>query len=225
MDVVYRRQEELLSTEQLTFPVSIVGAGGIGSPTALALAKLGCERIVVYDPDRVEPHNLPNQLYGPSDLGRYKVDALGDIIERLTGARLGRSANRVLVADFSGVVILAVDTMSTRSAIWSSSIRLRPQVELLVDARMGGEVGRILAVNPTDPDDIAVYEASLHDDDTATADACLVQAVGYSTLAIAGLVASIIRKHAIGVRPPVETFVDLTTVTLLSRLRRGGALG
>jgi tRNA A37 threonylcarbamoyladenosine dehydratase len=43
-------------------PVTVIGAGGIGAATVVALAKTGFENIAVYDFDRIEPHNLPNQL-------------------------------------------------------------------------------------------------------------------------------------------------------------------
>jgi len=43
-------------------PVTVIGAGGIGAATVVALAKTGFENITVYDFDTVEEHNLPNQL-------------------------------------------------------------------------------------------------------------------------------------------------------------------
>lgn len=223
MSIDFQRQSELVAVEQLAFRVTLIGAGGIGSPTALALGKLGCSRLVVLDPDRVEPQNLPNQLYGPADIGKFKVDALGDIVERLCGTRPETSTERVVSGDFSGVVILAVDTMAARKAIWHAAIRYQPRIDLFIDARMGGEVGKVLAVCPTDPDDVGTYESSLHEDALSAADPCLVQAIGYSTLVIAGLVASVVRKHAVGIRPPVETIIDLATLTLISR-SGGGAI-
>lgn len=221
----YRRQEELIKLEQLGFPLTLVGAGGIGSPTALALSKLGCDNITIYDPDRVEPHNLPNQLFGPADLGRYKVDALADLIDRLTGTRPNVMRQSLDEGPHSGVVVLAVDTMAARSAIWQASVRFQPSVSLFVDARMGGEVGRVIVVAPTDPDDIRFYETTLHDDDAATTEPCLVQSVGYSTLVIAGLVTSCVRRFAAGDRTPAEMIVDLATLSLLTRSNRGPLLG
>ena len=122
-------------------------------------------------------------------------------------------------------MITAVDTMAARSQIWADSVRLQPAVRLLVDARMGGEVGRILAVNPTDPDDVAAYEATLHDDVDADPEACYQQAVGYSTLVIAGIVAALVRRFAVGETLPTETIVDLATLTLLSRSPEGALRG
>jgi len=221
----YWRQEELVGLDQLQFPIALAGAGGIGSPVTLALAKLGCGDITVHDPDVVEPHNLPNQLYGPADLGRLKVDALGDILERLTGLRPRTHVQRLPSRPHPGVIVAAVDSMAARAQIWADSVRMQPAVRLFVDARMGGEVGRMLAVNPADPDDVERYEATLHGDDAADPALCFQQAVGYSTLVIAGLVAAIVRRFAVGEQPPFETIVDLATLTLLSRSAEGTLRG
>ena len=43
-------------------PVTVIGAGGIGAATAVALAKTGFENITVYDFDTLEEHNIPSQL-------------------------------------------------------------------------------------------------------------------------------------------------------------------
>lgn len=65
--------------------VLIVGAGGIGSPAALALVLSGIERIAVADDDRVELSNLHRQiLFQNDDIGRPKLDAFGDALRRLS---------------------------------------------------------------------------------------------------------------------------------------------
>jgi hypothetical protein len=90
---------------------------------------------------------------------------------------------------------------------------------------MGGEVGRVIVVSPTDPDDIRFYESTLHGDDDAATEPCLVQSVGYSTLVIAGLVATCVRRFAVGDPSPAELIVDLATLSLLTRSNRGPLVG
>jgi len=217
----YWRQDELVRQDQLDFPITLAGAGGIGSPTALALVKLGCRRLTIFDRDAVEPHNVPNQLYGPADLGRPKVEALADVLERLTGDRPEAVATVLPEAARPGVLVAAVDSMAARVAIWRGAARYQPAVRLVLDARMGGEVGRVLAVSPTDPDDVAFYESTLHDDADADPEPCFDQSVGYATLVLAGLVAATVKRFAVGQAIPAETVVDLATLTLLSRSTSG----
>lgn len=57
----------------------IVGAGGLGCPASLALAKAGVPHLTLADPDRVDPTNLHRQLWHRgSDVGRLKVESASD---------------------------------------------------------------------------------------------------------------------------------------------------
>lgn len=59
--------------------VLIVGAGGIGCPASLTLAKAGVRRLTLIDYDVVEASNLPRQLWHrTSDVGRPKVESAAD---------------------------------------------------------------------------------------------------------------------------------------------------
>lgn len=63
--------------------VLIVGAGGLGCPAAVALAREGVGALTLADPDRVELSNLHRQLlHGDEDLGRLKVDSAAEKLRR-----------------------------------------------------------------------------------------------------------------------------------------------
>ena len=67
----------------MTARYAIVGAGGLGGPVAYALAAAGAESLTLCDPDRVELSNLQRQVqYSTHDIGRLKVEALADELER-----------------------------------------------------------------------------------------------------------------------------------------------
>jgi hypothetical protein len=211
----YWRQLDLVTPAELKLPITLVGAGGIGSPTALALAKMGCSRLTVYDPDLVEPHNLPNQFYRLEDSARPKVEALRDLIRAFTGLEIVSIQEAVSRQPLSGVVISGVDSMSARQEIWHGSIRYRADVELYIDARMGAEVCRIYSIRPSDPEHVRAYELTLYNDDQASADACTAQAIIYNVLSIAGLIANQVKKYAKGEHLDREVILDLKTLTLL----------
>jgi sulfur carrier protein ThiS adenylyltransferase len=63
--------------------VGIAGAGGLGSAVAVALARVGVGRLVVADFDIVEPSNLNRQQYFIDQIGRFKVDALVENLQRI----------------------------------------------------------------------------------------------------------------------------------------------
>ena len=59
--------------------VLIIGAGGLGSPSALYLAASGVGEIGLVDFDKVEASNLQRQvMYGTRDVGRPKLEAARD---------------------------------------------------------------------------------------------------------------------------------------------------
>lgn len=62
---------------------AICGLGGLGSNTAVALARAGIGKLLLIDFDRVDITNLNRQHYFIDDIGRYKTEALPDIIHRI----------------------------------------------------------------------------------------------------------------------------------------------
>ena len=85
----FLRQSDIFDPGSFPWPVTVIGAGGIGSAVLLGLAKLGVSDFTIFDDDDVEPHNLPNQLlYTEADIGSLKVDAakvrLGELDPTIT---------------------------------------------------------------------------------------------------------------------------------------------
>lgn len=60
--------------------VHIIGCGSVGSTIAELLARLGITKISLYDFDKVSAHNIANQMFNESDIGRLKTDAVKDLI-------------------------------------------------------------------------------------------------------------------------------------------------
>lgn len=73
-----KRLEGLVPAAVETRRVLVVGCGSVGSFMADELARSGVRRFVLIDPDTVEWANLTRTVYGHSDVGRLKVDALSD---------------------------------------------------------------------------------------------------------------------------------------------------
>ena len=69
-------------------PVALCGAGALGSHLADNLARQGFAALRVIDRDRVEEHNVGTQLYGESDVGVWKVEALRNRVFRAVGVEV-----------------------------------------------------------------------------------------------------------------------------------------
>lgn len=105
--------------------VLMVGAGGIGSPAALALALSGIERLAVADDDTVESSNLHRQiLFSDDDIGRPKLEAFGEALKkRSPGIQLYCHPGRLLPNTIleavrrADVVLDATDNFASRFLI------------------------------------------------------------------------------------------------------------
>jgi len=213
----FMRQLGILAPpEHLNFPVSVVGCGGIGSPTALVLAKMGCTDITVYDFDHVEEHNLPNQLHKLCHVDRPKVVAVANVAKEFAGVKVKTKEESVGGEhQLSGVVISGVDTMEARREIWKA-VKYNPQVHLYIDGRMGAEVCRIYSVWPIDPEDVRRYEASLYSDEEALELPCTERAIIYNVFVVAGLIGNQVKKYAKAEPFAKEVILDLVSLTLIT---------
>lgn len=145
--------------------VDVIGAGATGSRIVLQLAKLGVANIHVWDFDKVEAHNIANQLFPMSSIGKLKVDAIKALINEQAGMEPAIHNEAVDGSQKLGeVVFLLTDTMDSRKKIWNS-LKLKLSTKLLIETRMGIDEGRIYAVNPSLSNHIKAYEATLYDSD------------------------------------------------------------
>lgn len=160
------RHIEVCNSVAFTKDINIVGAGATGSWVALMLSKLGFENIKVYDFDVVEGHNLPNQCFRHSDIGKNKALAIQDICADF-GVEIEAYDTKVdKDSNLTGIVIVLTDTMSSRKEIWDS-IKLKHRVDTLIETRMDYNNGRVYTVNPQDIASVRVYEETLYSDEDA----------------------------------------------------------
>ncbi|MGA8663728.1 MAG: molybdopterin-synthase adenylyltransferase MoeB [Thermoplasmata archaeon] len=125
-------QKKLLASK-----VVIVGAGGLGSPSALYLAAAGVGEIGLVDFDTVDASNLQRQvLFATRDVGRPKLEAARDRLESLNpGIRLTlhsqrlTSANALDVLRPYDVIVDGTDNFPTRYLVNDAAVLLgKPNV-------------------------------------------------------------------------------------------------
>jgi tRNA A37 threonylcarbamoyladenosine dehydratase len=197
-ETLYRRQLDIVPLDRLQKAhVTVIGAGAVGSFTAFTLAKMGVGRITAYDDDEVTEHNLPNQLFRIEDIGKKKATALREIVESFHGVEIDARNDRYAYQPLSGIVIVAVDSMDVRIAIWKE-VKYNPNIEIFIDSRMGAEVGRVIAINPCDPDDVTFYESTLHTSKDALQARCTEKTIIYTVLGIASAICGKVKKHLTG---------------------------
>lgn len=154
--------------------IDVIGVGATGSYVVLQLAKLGITNIHVWDADCVEAHNLPNQLYGIEDIGKPKVEALKEIIYRLTGINIICHKKFVTkdTKDLGQVIFLLTDSMSSRQEIYNGCLKYNPNTQICIETRLAATTGRIYTFNPTDILDQENWEKTLYTDVVAEKSEC-----------------------------------------------------
>ncbi len=149
-------QQHELFTASHAMPVTLIGAGSVGSQVAVALAKIGVTDLTVWDGDDIESHNIPVSAYRLKDLGVVKVRALADIVAEQAGVTITPVPRMYAGEPLRGAVVACVDRMEARKKIWETA--KASLVDILIDTRIASEYVSVFAVNPSDPDDIAYYE-------------------------------------------------------------------
>lgn len=199
------RQLDIIPLSVLGTPITIVGAGAIGSFTALTLAKMGFEDIEVYDNDKVDTVNLNCQFFRHSDVGEMKVRALGKLIQDFTGVKITERPYHYAsnITPRKGILVAAVDSMEARKMIWGTLKDKAPQVRLLVDPRMGAEAALCYAMNPMEGADQASYEKTLYSDSQAVQERCTAKATMYTACMLSGQVAKTVKDFLTGNYPRV----------------------
>lgn len=149
--------------------VTLAGIGGIGSYVGFLLSRLKPNRFIIYDPDRVETVNMSGQLYGQTDVGRYKCAALADMVMNY--------ANYYGIVTFeqrfednseaTDIMICGFDNMAARRTFyekWKQRVLSYPAGSdnrkkcLFIDGRLAAEEFQVLSIQGDDERAMAAYE-------------------------------------------------------------------
>lgn len=216
--VAQMRSLDFFDPSSSTTPVDLIGLGGIGSFTGLALARLGVGRIGIYDDDTVDEHNIGCQAYDWSDLHKPKADVMRERIE-IINPNIELSANQRTISNRSeldhgaSVVVTAVDNMASRASIFDTCY-LNMHTPFYVDARLAGQLIHVHGFDPTNIAHADKYKSSLHDDSEAEPASCTAQNiidVGYQ---VASLIVRLVRAHLAPNDNPPANFISLNQQSL-----------
>jgi molybdopterin/thiamine biosynthesis adenylyltransferase len=192
------RQSDIIPSKVLETPITVIGAGAIGSFAVLALAKMGFHNIKVFDFDEVSDANMSCQWYRISDIKKPKVEALQDLIRDFTGLAIEIVNDRFDGSqELQGLVISSVDSMEVRKLIWDTAKR-SPKVQYVIDPRMASEYALSFVMKPHDTKDINSYEKTLYTDQNAVEERCTAKATMYTATMIAGYVAKHVKDILTG---------------------------
>lgn len=111
---------EFFQPEKEDARIHIIGCGSVGSTVAENLARCGLTKFTLWDFDRVETHNIVNQMFSQDDVGKLKVEAVRDMLISINPD----AAQDIEVKQegwqgkmLSGYIFLCVDSIELRREI------------------------------------------------------------------------------------------------------------
>jgi sulfur carrier protein ThiS adenylyltransferase len=125
--------------------VGIAGCGGLGSNCVVALARVGVGNLILVDFDKVEESNLNRQYFFRDQVGKSKVEALREIIQRIdpkvhTEAHVLtlNSANIPLLFKDCDVIVEAFDKAEMKHMIIETVAERMPGKPLICGIGLAG---------------------------------------------------------------------------------------
>ena len=142
---------DFFQPEKITERIHIIGCGSVGSTVAENLVRCGLTKLTLWDMDKVEPHNVANQMFTQKDVGKLKVDALKDILLAInpTLPELITEPNGWQGKKLSGYLFLCVDSIELRRQIVENHMKT-PFVKAVFDFRTGLETAQHYAADWSD---------------------------------------------------------------------------
>lgn len=135
---------------------TIVGVGSIGGSAAEALSTAGIGELILVDPDRLFEHNLPRHRLTERDLGRFKVNAMRDVLRARRPRRVVTALPYSVCDDAdllrpifakSEIIVCAADGVESRRV--TNHLARRANTPLVLAAVFDdGAYGELIRVRP-----------------------------------------------------------------------------
>lgn len=201
--------------------IHVIGCGAIGSHVAEQLARMGCSNIHLWDFDTVSPHNITNQMFMESDIGRPKVEAVADMMMAINSDIKLTLHNCPLEAPWivNGYIFMCVDSIDVRKEIVKAN-SMNPNAMMICDFRMRLTDAQYYAADMKNPKQVkemlATMDFTQEEADAATPQsACGVQlSVIYTVKAITACGACNFVKYIHGNDFKTKIFVDMNLLAI-----------
>lgn len=181
--------------------IIIAGIGGIGSNVAFQLARMVPANLTLYDDDNVEMVNMAGQLYSYNDIGKYKVNAMADMIHNYTSMKQVLAVQNKFTLDKEpgDIMICGFDNMVARRVFfkaWLNHISDKSREErtkcLYLDGRLSMDTLQVLCIRGDDQYNIDRYEKEfLFTDYEADATVCSMKQTTYLACMIGSLMVNL----------------------------------
>jgi len=198
MDNPFLRQLDLINQRQLgRLSLTIVGCDSIGSFTALALSKMGLGKLVLYDMDKIEDHNISTQFFTHLQKGENKAKLTEKMCYMFSSImnvwnHPYKFENEEIKTD---IVLASTDNIEGRQAVFMSALK-SDKCKLYIDVRMQGNNLKVFTVNLENEEEINSFVNDFLLDVENKLGSCTARTIIYNVLMCASLISDIVKRYA-----------------------------
>lgn len=193
--------------------IIVAGIGGIGSNVAFQLARMVPANLTLYDDDNVEMVNMAGQLYSYNDIGKYKVNAMADMIYNYTSMKqvlavqnkftLDKEPGDIMICGFDNMVARRVFFKAWLNHISNKSVEERAKC-LYLDGRLSMDTLQVLCIRGDDQYNIDRYKREfLFTDYEADATVCSMKQTTYLACMIGSLIVNLFTNFIANSQNPI----------------------
>lgn len=186
---------------------------------------MGVGQFDLYDEDGVDDVNIPNQFFKKDDVGKFKAEALQDLVREFSGSRSCARLKFFEKGDkLAHAVVVATDSMASRKLVWSEFLK-QDQCSVLIEARMGAELGQVYTIvksaqGKVSPADQKFYADMLYSDESVAPLKCTARTIIYNVLMLSSLICRCFKGYIQGEKLPREltfSMVELVPTSWMVR--------
>ena len=182
----FMRNKDLIDQRLLEQPVSVIGAGGIGSALITLMSIMGWKNVDVLDDDLLEEHNRSSTLFPTENVGLTKVVAAANTFKLYSDEDqwLNPVPKRFPNGEsvLNDIVFMGPDSMKSREGVYINWVE-NPNRKLLVDMRMGALGMEVITVTKNND----YFWDSFITDAEAPEEICTMKHTIFSANVVAGL--------------------------------------
>ena len=193
--------------------VIIAGIGGIGSNLAFQLSRMNPRSLVMYDDDMVEVANMSGQLYAKDDIGKHKVTAISEMIQKYTNTQnIYAIAEKFTDETEAGnIMMCGFDSMAARRAFFASWCNHMVNMEdeerkkcLFIDGRLSIDTLQVFCFTGDDNANILRYQNEyLFNDDEADETICSMKQTTYLACMIGSIMVNLFTNFVANTLDPI----------------------
>ncbi len=193
--------------QQDPISVMIAGTGGYGAYlTYLISQNLPADStLTLYDPDRVEIHNVGNQFFSLVDVGAFKVTACVNRLEEFTADEhivIQAKTEPAVIADVNpDIVLIATDNMASRTELYEKWKSQYVDGNIFIDMRSAAQQFQMFVL--TQPS--SRYEQTFFGDAEVSEGDCAFRQTPQTSMMSAALCTQAVCNLLIGLPVPYLT--------------------